>query len=298
MDSLAGPRLCSGRSCPEAAGESPRHGTADRASLRALGRASTHGLDPRRSTCRRPTRGCRRPSRAPRRARLPCPAPPGRTRPARRPAACGPPRCPRTRHRPRTYARPPISSNPLIAVAEPSLQRIASICADLRGLPWRRLSGQAGLAALSYLQPVAVGVLKLRDGAPWELEHVRDELDAARRQLLYRLAAIVGLDRDRRWGASHRRLGPTRCPGPENQLEVVPPDADGQKPRPVGCGVLDPLLQAKDFRVEVERPVLVADEHARVEDLLQHCRSSVVSGHNSHDTGRGANVTTPPGAGE
>jgi hypothetical protein len=29
-----------------------------------------------------------------------------------------------------------------------------------------------GLAALSYLQPVAVGVLELRDVAPGELEHV------------------------------------------------------------------------------------------------------------------------------
>ena len=63
---------------------------------------------------------------------------------------------------------------------------------------------------------------------------------------------------------------------PENEHEVVALDADGQKPRPVGCRVLDPLLQAKDVRVEVERLVLVADEHARVEDLLQHAVPPVV----------------------
>jgi hypothetical protein len=55
-----------------------------------------------------------------------------------------------------------------------------------------------GLAALSYLEPVAVGVLELRDVAPGELEHVRDELDPARLQLLDRLPTIVGFDRDRR----------------------------------------------------------------------------------------------------
>src|SRR5204862_1484454 len=96
---------------------------------------------------------------------------------------------------------------------------------------------------------------------------------------------IVGLDRDRRRGASHRRLGLPRCPGPQDQLEVVPLDADGQKPRPVGCRVLNALLQAKDIRVEVERLVLVADEHARVEDLLQHCRSSGGRGHYPMTTG-------------
>src|SRR4051812_10303396 len=56
---------------------------------------------------------------------------------------------------------------------------------------------RGGLAALADLQPVAVGVLELRDVAPGELEHVRDELDPARLQLLDRLAAVVGLDRDR-----------------------------------------------------------------------------------------------------
>src|SRR5215212_7998916 len=46
--------------------------------------------------------------------------------------------------------------------------------------------------------------MELRDGAPGELEHVRDELDAAQPQLLDRLAAIVGLDRDRRRGERDR----------------------------------------------------------------------------------------------
>src|SRR3954454_4453589 len=134
------------------------------------------------------------------------------------------------------------------------------------------------LAALAYLEPVAIGVLELRDRAPRELEHVRDELDPPRLQLLDRLAAIVGLDRDRRRRPSHSRLGLPRRAGPENQLEVVALDADGQKPRPVGRRVLDALLEPEDVRVEVERLVLVADQHAGVEDLLEHCGSSVVVG--------------------
>jgi hypothetical protein len=50
-----------------------------------------------------------------------------------------------------------------------------------------------GLAALSYLEPVAVGVLELRDVDPAKLDHVRDELDAARLQLLDRLGRRVRL---------------------------------------------------------------------------------------------------------
>ena len=56
-------------------------------------------------------------------------------------------------------------------------------------------------------------------------------------------------------------------PRPE---DLVALDADGQEPRSVGRRVLDALLEAEDVRVEVERLVLVADEHACVEDLLQH----------------------------
>src|SRR3954447_3772289 len=99
------------------------------------------------------------------------------------------------------------------------------------------------LAALAYLEPVAVGVLELRDVAPRELEHVRDELDPARLQLLDGLAAVVGLDRDRRRRAAHRRLRLAGRPGPEDELEVVALDADGQEPRPVGRRVLDALLE-------------------------------------------------------
>src|SRR5262249_7808830 len=90
---------------------------------------------------------------------------------------------------------------------------------------------------------------------------------------------------------SHRRLGLARCPGPENQLEFVPLGADGQKLRPIGRRVLNPLLQAEDVRVEVERPVLVAHEHAGVEDLLQHGCSSGRRGHYLGDTRRLRNVT-------
>src|SRR5918992_704055 len=172
-----------------------------------------------------------------------------------------------------------------------SLASRPSMCGGHYGKPPPPPARHRVLAALPDLQPVAVGVLELRHVAPGELEHVRDELDAARLQLLERLPDIVGLDRDRRRGASHRRLGLPRCPGPENQLEVVPLDADGQKPRPAGCRVLNALLKAKDVRVEVERLALVADEHARVEDLLQHCCSSGGRGHYTHDTRRAVNVT-------
>src|SRR4051794_275852 len=103
------------------------------------------------------------------------------------------------------------------------------------------------LAALAYLEPVAVGVLELRDVAPRELEHVRDELNPARLQLLDRLAAIVGLDRDRRRGPPHRRLGLPRPPGPENQLKAVALDANGQKPRPVGVGFSTRFSRPRTF---------------------------------------------------
>src|SRR6185295_4213559 len=132
------------------------------------------------------------------------------------------------------------------ASREPAAERVA---ADALG-------SRAGSAALSDLQPVAVGVLELRDVPPGELEHIRDELDAARLELLDRLPAIVGLDRDRRRGASHRRLGLPWRSGPEHELEVVALDADGQEPRPVGRRVLDALLEAEDVGVEVERLVL------------------------------------------
>ncbi len=127
--------------------------------------------------------------------------------------------------------------------------------------------------------------------SPRELEHVRDELDAAQSQLLDGLPAIVGLDRDQPRGAPHGWLGVARCPGPENQLEVVPLDADGQKPALVGRRVLNSLLHAEDVRVEVEPLLLVADEHAHVEDLLQHCCASSGRGHYFHDKARVLNAT-------
>jgi len=71
-------------------------------------------------------------------------------------------------------------------------------------------------------------------------------------------------------GAAQHRLGLAARPGPEHQLEVVPLDADGQEPQAVGRRVLDPLLQAEHVGVEVQRPVLVGDEHACVEDVLEH----------------------------
>jgi hypothetical protein len=71
--------------------------------------------------------------------------------------------------------------------------------------------------------------------------------------------------------------GPARVsPAREKEHEVLALDAHGQEPRPVGCRVVSPLLEAEDVLVEVERPVLVADEDGCVDDSLQHrCSSSV-----------------------
>jgi hypothetical protein len=73
-------------------------------------------------------------------------------------------------------------------------------------------------------------------------------------------------------------------------LEVLTVDADGEEPRSVGRRVVDALLEAEDVRVEVERPVLVADEHGCVEDLVEHCylQEFVVT---TTDKWRRANVT-------
>ena len=83
------------------------------------------------------------------------------------------------------------------------------------------------------------------------LEHPRLELHAARLQRLERLPAIPRLDGVRRRDAALYRLGLPGGPWPENQLEVLTLDGDGQEPRSVGCRVVDPLLEAKDVRVEV-----------------------------------------------
>src|SRR5205085_7017847 len=103
-------------------------------------------------------------------------------------------------------------------------------CAEPEPCALPEPAATAPSAALPDLEAVAVGVLELGDVAPGELEHVREELDTARLQLLDRLAAVVGLDRDRRRGASHRRLGLAGRARPQDELEVVAPDADGQKP--------------------------------------------------------------------
>ena len=66
----------------------------------------------------------------------------------------------------------------------------------------------------------------------------------------------------------------------------------GAQPAVTGIeGNAHALLRAKDVCVEVERLVLVADEHARIKDLLEHCCSSGGRGHYSHDTGRAVGVT-------
>src|SRR5919109_4511964 len=121
----------------------------------------------------------------------------------------------------------------------------------------RRRRWESRLTAFSQLQPVAVRILEHCDIAPRVFEHPRIELHTARVQRLERLLAIPRLNGVRRRDAVLYRLGLAGCPWPENQLEVLPLDGDGQEPGSVGCRVVGPLLEAKDLRVEVERPVLV-----------------------------------------
>ena len=120
-----------------------------------------------------------------------------RPRTPRRPATC----LPALRRRPRARHRP--------------VQGVPAGARRRDHGPDDHRADPGELAALPDLQPVAVRVLELRDRAPGEFEDVRRELDAARLQLLGCLVDVVGLDRDRRRGAPHRRLGLPRCPGPE-----------------------------------------------------------------------------------
>ena len=96
------------------------------------------------------------------------------------------------------------------------------------------------------------------------------ELHPARLQRLERHPAIFHLDRIKHGPL----LGLGGCAWPQNELEVLPLDADGQESRAVGCRGVKPLLEADDVRVEVERLVLIAHQQRHVHHLFQHRRCS------------------------
>src|SRR5919198_6720641 len=155
----------------------------------------------------------------------------------------------------------------------------------------RRVAPGAAPSWDAQTQSVAVGILEPCDLAPRKLEHLRLELHSARLQRLDRLPDIVRLDRVRRRDAAVDRLSLPGRARPENELEVLALDADGQESRPVRRRIVEPWLEAEDVGVEVERPVLVAYEHRGVDDSLEHGCSSRVRGHYLDDHGRAANVT-------
>src|SRR5262249_3344118 len=115
----------------------------------------------------------------------------------------------------------------------------------------RSTNGLAALPQLQQLQPVAVKILEHRDIAPRVHKHFGIEPDAARLQRLERLLAVFRLDGVLRRDAAIYTLGLPGCSWPENQREVMTFEADGHKPRSVGVRVIDPLLEAKQVRVEV-----------------------------------------------
>jgi hypothetical protein len=55
---------------------------------------------------------------------------------------------------------------------------------------------------------------------------------------------------------------------PEHELEILILHAHAQEARTAGCWVLAPLLQPDDVRIEIERLILVTDEHGRIDDFL------------------------------
>src|SRR5215216_1079534 len=127
-------------------------------------------------------------------------------------------------------------------------------------------------ATLSHLKHIPVRILEPRGVTPGELKDLGWlELHSARLQRLECHPAILHLDGINRG----TRLGPAGCAWPQNELEVLPLDADGQESRSVGCWVVTPLLETDDIRVEVERLVLIAHQQRNVHHFFQHRRSSV-----------------------
>src|SRR5262245_27658345 len=126
-------------------------------------------------------------------------------------------------------------------------------------------------AALSHLKTIPIRILEPRGITPGVLEDLgRIELHATRPQRLESHSHIFDLDRVDRGP----RLAPGGCARPQNEVEVLPLDADGQESRSIGCRGVDPLLEAEDICVEVERLVLIAHQNRYVHFFLQHRRSS------------------------
>src|SRR5262245_12262756 len=126
-------------------------------------------------------------------------------------------------------------------------------------------------ATLSHLKTIPVRILEPRGITPGVLEDLgRIELHATRPQRLERHSHIFDLDRVDRGP----RLAPGGCARPQNEVEVLPLDADGQESRSIGCRGVSPFLEAEDIRVEVERIVLIAHQDRHVHYFLQHRRSS------------------------
>src|SRR5262249_4495187 len=147
-----------------------------------------------------------------------------------------------------------------------SLQRSAgpTTAANISGNQWkRRVRANSPFPwQTDYLPcisgPVAAAARCRQDpGAP-------QQLHAAQLQRLEHLPAVADLDGVRGGRAAIYRLALSGGAWPENELEVLALDADGQEPRSVRCRAIDSLLEAKDVRVEVERLVLVLNEHAYV----------------------------------
>src|SRR5829696_9722523 len=105
-------------------------------------------------------------------------------------------------------------------------------------------------ATLSHLKQIPVRILEPRGVTPGELKDLGWlEVHSARLQRLERYPAILHLDGINRG----TQLGAAGCAWPQDELEVLPLDADGQESRSVGCWVVTPLLETDDIRVEVER---------------------------------------------
>src|SRR5262245_28930904 len=89
---------------------------------------------------------------------------------------------------------------------------------------------------------------------------------ASRPQRLERPLAVIYVDGHLAWSQSPLSGRPL----PQKELDVLTLDADGQKSCSAGCRHVPPLLETDDVCVEIERLVLVADEHGYVRDVFQH----------------------------
>jgi hypothetical protein len=94
------------------------------------------------------------------------------------------------------------------------------------------LRDEMSRATLSHLKQISVRILEPRGVTPGELEDLGWlELHSAGLQRLERFPAIFHLDGVNRGTL----LGPCGCAWPQNELEVLPLDANGQESRSVGC---------------------------------------------------------------